>query len=300
METVTRVTAEPPSPEVVLYGVVAGVEHLRVLRLAEHDKTLEENLVEAVNPRPEAGHLATPLARVDVQSVAEQPRVLVSPAEERPRGSSGHQLVDRVPQQPREERELEEETAGPRRAGGRPPVLWHSVLEVNTRQGEAGLSLVKGRKQPLCEVVSEAEQVVHVPVRREAGEPRVLHQEVRGEQPSQHTDGDFEHLHYVTLVKTDVVHDELHGSLELSGVRHDGQQVEAVHQSEAEVPQHVVDVDVLRVFIVWASATAVQWIELVQREGVTHVGVIRVIKHFLRLFQHFKSLSFCEHGILLL
>ena len=98
METVTRVTAEPPSPQVVLYGVVAGVEHLGVLRLSEHDKTLEENLVEAVNPRPEAGHLATPLARVNIKDVAEQASLGISAAEETPGGSPRNYLINRISQ----------------------------------------------------------------------------------------------------------------------------------------------------------------------------------------------------------
>ncbi len=52
------------------------------------------------------------------------------------------------------------------------------------------------------------------------------------------------------------------------------QSVQNVHKGEGVVPQHIIDVDVVRVLVVRPTPVAVQWVQLVQRKGVLHVVVI--------------------------
>ena len=61
-------------------------------------------------------------------------------------------------------------------------------------------------------------------------------------------------LHRVALVEVYSVHDQPDGPAELRGVAHDRQHVQRVYQGQAEVPQHVVNVDVVRILQVWTPA----------------------------------------------
>ena len=73
-------------------------------------------------------------------------------------------------------------------------ILRDTMLEVDPGVGDTGLAGVEGWKEPLSEIVGQAEQVIHVPVWGERPEPAVLHQQVARQQTAQHPYRHLEHL----------------------------------------------------------------------------------------------------------
>ena len=94
VEAVARVAGQSSSPEMVLDGVVAGVEHLGVLGVTEHDEALEEDFVEAVDTCSKTRHLPIPLSSLDVHHIPQKTSFTIAPLKQRSGGTTSYNLVN--------------------------------------------------------------------------------------------------------------------------------------------------------------------------------------------------------------
>ena len=101
-----------------------------------------------------------------------------------------------------------------------------------------------------------------------AGSTKASHQQVTREEASQHPDGDLEHLDNIALVKVEVIYHQFDSLLELGHIAHNGEHVQAINEGKTVVSEDIIDVDIVRMIIVWTPAHAIQWIQFVQEREI--------------------------------
>mmetsp|Transcript_23317 Transcript_23317/g.81268 ORF Transcript_23317/g.81268 Transcript_23317/m.81268 type:complete len:375 (-) Transcript_23317:377-1501(-) len=275
-----HLTVNAGGGEHVLVGSTSSnKEPAQKLIVTKEHVRLEQVLVKGVDASANASVWLEPLPRARIDGRTNEIDGRASLPQSIHRASCGVLKLGPT-SQPAQQPKLDQQRSRRRRA--RPPSFarLHAVPQVDSMHRNTS-GRVESRQQALAQVLRHAQELPVVLPWRHHAELGVGGNQVGRQQAAEDADGRLEDADGDVSVEAHLLH-ALHRRLELPKVTQHRQRVEAVDERGGEAAEGIVEV---------ASHTSVpppplarQRLQLIPRVRVVHVGVIRVVEAFARLF----------------